>query len=79
MNVSFRLLGAAGAALSASRPSSDFNLIKDVDKLDFLLHTLHTSVRAPVGKPVLVGGMTLAHGPKGKSVYLLLQVSVGTP
>jgi hypothetical protein len=72
-------LRSAGAILATSRPFTDYNLVKDIDKLDFLLHTLHTSIRVPVGKSVLVGGMTLAEGPKGKSVYLLLQVSTVAP
>jgi hypothetical protein len=73
-----KALRTTGSILATSRPFADYNLVKDIDKLDFLLHTLHTSIRVPVGKSVLVGGMTLAKGPKGRSVYLLVQVNAIT-
>jgi len=41
---------------------------------DVIVNTFRASVRVPVGKPVLIGGIT-AHAPgKGKVVYLVLEV-----
>lgn len=64
---------------STSRPSNQGNAVQDIDKLDFMLHTVHTSTRIPMGKPTLIGGITVAKGPKGKSVQLVLEVNVFKP
>jgi len=73
---SLKALRSTASVLSTTRPFQDYNLVKDVDRLEFVLHTLHSSLRAPTGKPFLVGGMSVAKGPKGKSVYLVLTVNV---
>jgi len=47
----------------------------DVDLPEFLLHTFRTTVRAPLDKGILIGGMTSPKATDGKVLYLFLQVS----
>jgi hypothetical protein len=39
------------------------------------IHSLHTAITAPLGKSVLVGGMTDPQAKKGEMLYLVLKVS----
>ena len=47
----------------------------DIELPEFLLQTFSTSVRMPLGKPVLIGGMTSPMASNGKVVYLILEVT----
>jgi hypothetical protein len=48
-----------------------------VDLPEFLLHTFRTTVRVPLDKQVIVGGMTSPTATDGKVLYLVLQISSG--
>jgi hypothetical protein len=45
-----------------------------IDLPHFLLHTFRTTVRMPLGRPVLVGGITGPNAPDGHVVYLVVEV-----
>jgi len=47
----------------------------DIDLPQWLLQTFSTSIRMPVGKPVLIGGMTSPTAADGKVLYLVLEIS----
>jgi len=47
----------------------------DIELPEFLLHTFRTTVRAPLDKGILIGGMTSPKATDGKVLYLFLQVS----
>lgn len=47
----------------------------DIELPEFLLHTFRTTVRAPLDKGILIGGMTSPKAVDGKVLYLFLQVS----
>ena len=47
----------------------------EIDKPRFLAHTFRTTLRVPLDKPVLVGGMTSPDALEGKVIYLILEVS----
>ncbi|MCX5656082.1 MAG: hypothetical protein NTY65_15705 [Planctomycetota bacterium] len=47
----------------------------EIELPEFLLQTFSTSIRMPLGKPVLIGGMTSPMAANGKVVYLILEVS----
>jgi len=47
----------------------------DIDLPQWLLQTFSTSIRMPLGKPVLIGGMTSPMAANGKVVYLILEVT----
>jgi len=57
--------------------------VQELDCPDFTLHALRTSIRVPLDKPVLVGGMTVAgpggKPPKDKALYLIVSVSASKP
>jgi hypothetical protein len=46
-----------------------------VDRLDFAIQDLRTTLKAPLNKPVLVGGMTTKGKGAGKTLYLILEIS----
>lgn len=46
----------------------------DVELPQFMLHTFRTTLRAPVGRSVLIGGMTSPAAELGKELYLVLRV-----
>ncbi len=68
-------LQSTAAIHSTSRPSDQGSGLQDIDKLDFTLHAIHTTARIPMGKPTMIGGITVAKGPKGKSVQLILEIN----
>lgn len=48
-----------------------------IDRLNMVTQDLRTAIRMPLGKPVLVGGLTLdptASSPSGPQLYLVLQI-----
>ena len=47
----------------------------EIELPDFLVHTFRTTVRAPLDKGILIGGMTSPKATDGKVLYLFLQVS----
>jgi hypothetical protein len=47
----------------------------EIELPEFLLHTFRTTVRAPLDKGILIGGMTSPKAIDGKVLYLFLQVS----
>jgi hypothetical protein len=57
---------------------SDLNVV--VERLNLLSQEFRTTARLPVGKPILVGGMTSEPsqtGPASKQLYLVLQLTAG--
>jgi len=46
-----------------------------VDKPKYFGHTFRTTLRLPLDKPVLVGGLTSPEAVQGKVIYLILEVS----
>jgi hypothetical protein len=47
----------------------------EVDLPEFLIHTFRTTVRVPLDKQVIAGGMTSPMATDGKVIYLVIQVS----
>ena len=47
----------------------------DIELPEVLLNTFSTSIRMPLGKPVLIGGTTSPMAVNGKVVYLILEAS----
>lgn len=47
----------------------------DVELPEFLIHTFRTTLRAPLDKGILIGGMTAPKAADGKVLYLFLQIS----
>ena len=73
-NIAAAPLPAAGMA--ATRPASV--PLEQLDRLNLVVQELETTLRIPVGKPVLVGGMTLeptVSVPDGRQMYLILDVT----
>ncbi|MBI2823616.1 MAG: hypothetical protein HYX69_02870 [Planctomycetia bacterium] len=66
-----KLNGAEGSA----------NPAVEVDRINVNAQQLATSLRVPLGKPVLVGGMTMAgdgpghQDPRGRQLYLVLEIT----
>jgi len=60
--------GSAGGKGGARAP-------RDLDCPQYLLHTLRTTLAVPLGRAVLVGGMTAPGPAKGKTLYLIVKVS----
>jgi len=51
-----------------------------VDRLNLLTQEFRTTARVPVGKPILIGGMTSEPsqtGPASSQLYLVLQLTAG--
>lgn len=65
--------GAAGEA--TTRPADQISAA--VDRLNVGVQQLRTTVRLPVGKMVLVGGMTREPGTDTRQLYLLAEVRAG--
>jgi len=49
--------------------------VRGLDRMDFAVWTCWTTAKVPLGKTVLVGGMTAGELAKGKHMYLVLEVS----
>jgi len=49
----------------------------EIDLPDYLFHTFRTTLRVPVDKPILVGGITAPRALDGKVLYLVMEVSSG--
>jgi hypothetical protein len=47
----------------------------EIDLPEFLLHTFRTTMRVPVNKGILIGGITAPKASDGKVLYLFMQVS----
>lgn len=47
----------------------------DIDLPEWLVHTFRTTLRVPLDKPVLIGGMTAPKAADGKVLYLILEIS----
>lgn len=62
----------AAPPLSTTMPSTA-GFLREVDRLDFMAYSLNTSLRMPLGRPVLVGSMSKA---PGKRIYFVLQLKV---
>jgi hypothetical protein len=76
MDQSIHVGGAAGdPTLSTTRPLDQIST--QVDRLNVGVQQLRTTVRVPVGKMVLVGGMTKEPGTDGKEMYLIAEVTAG--
>jgi len=52
------------------------NVLKSLDRLDFLIHTSRTTARIPLNKPVIVAGMTVGKRRDKKVLYLVLEVAI---
>ena len=48
-----------------------------LDRMNMLVQQLRTTVRVPVGRPVLVGGMTADPGTQAEQLYLIIEVNAG--
>jgi hypothetical protein len=46
-----------------------------IDLPEFLIHTFRTTIRVPVDKAILIGGMTSPTAADGKVLYLILEIS----
>jgi len=46
-----------------------------IDLPEFLVHTFRTTIRVPVDKAILIGGMTSPTAADGKVLYLVLEIS----
>jgi len=62
------------AAIGGKSPGTG-TATTEIDLPQHLLHTLSTSIRMPLGKPVLIGGMTSPTASDGKVLYLILEIS----
>lgn len=77
---------AKGAKDAAGAPIS-LQPITRLDRLDFLVQTLRTTISMPLAKPMLIGGMTAARGAArsasggadGDVLLLIVDVSVSKP
>jgi hypothetical protein len=58
---------------ASTRPADE--MFRELDRLDFNAYALNTSVRIPVGKPVLLGKMQVASAP-AKGLFLVVQLKV---
>jgi len=47
----------------------------EIELPEFLMHTFRTTIRAPLGKAFLVGGMTGPRAADGKVLYLILEIT----
>jgi hypothetical protein len=47
----------------------------DVEMPSVFVHTFATTAKVPLGKPVLIGGMTQPGAEKGKVLCLVLEVT----
>lgn len=65
-----RLTGAA------TRPAEGVVPVP-VDRLDVGVQQMRTTVRVPVGRAVVVGGMTKEPGTDGRQMYLVAEVAGG--
>ena len=79
-------VGAAKVAPRATQsdPASGVRMGGDneatIDRLNLLTQEFRTTSRLPVGKPVLIGGITSEpsqSGPESKQLYLVLQLTAG--
>jgi len=69
-------LTAAIPGLSGGTKENPLPPVKaEIELPEFLLHTFRTTVRAPLDKGILIGGMTSPKATDGKVLYLFLQVS----
>jgi hypothetical protein len=62
------------AAIGGKSPGTG-TATAEIDLPQHLLQTLSTSIRMPLGKPVLIGGMTSPTAADGKVLYLILEIS----
>jgi hypothetical protein len=70
-------LGSAATTAPAGHPDGAI-----IERLNVVSQELHTTIRVPLNRPVLVGGMTLEPDtatPRGPQLYLILRVSAGQP
>lgn len=82
----------AGAMVAATRPTGvPQNAVGLIDRIDDVMQSLRTTVRVPLGKMVLVGGMTLdpnrepasdkrdgSDKDAGAQLYLIIDTAAGT-
>ena len=47
----------------------------EIDLPEFLIHTFRTTIRVPLDKAILIGGMTSPTAADGKVLYLILEIS----
>ena len=72
--------GGMGMASSPTDESRQRNIPPAVDRVNIVAQQLATSLRVPLGQPVLVGGMTFpgsqSDEPAGHQLYLVIEVTV---
>ena len=65
---------------SASKQAVGSDIAVVVDRLNLMSQEFRTTARLPVGKPILIGGMTSEPsqtGPASRQLYLVLQLTAG--
>jgi hypothetical protein len=65
---------------SASKQAVGSDIVMVIDRLNLLSQEFCTTARLPVGKPILIGGMTSEPsqtGPATGQLYLVLQLTAG--
>lgn len=68
--------GLAPARLAPTSQPTNMEAPGTLDRVDIQVQHLHTTVAVPVGKPILVGGLSMpSHGEAGdKQMYLVIEV-----
>jgi hypothetical protein len=81
MDKPFHIPAAASAAVGADTKTPTTHPAVEVaafvDRLNVGIQQMRTTIRIPVGKPVLVGGMTREPGTDTRELYLIAEVTAG--